>query len=148
MLLHNVDGGPILRKLKHPPPPVDVPDLWFHFPHDKSIHGGHLWEQLDLSHLDSSIQLTFTNLVKKYWSVFNKRGVWVPVWNYECVIDTGDAPPIPVKKIQYGPKENQLCGRPLPPLKRLGISGRSQWALAVQGHSCSKTSPKACQGHQ
>ena len=80
-LLHNVDSGPILRKLKHLPPPVDVPDPRFHFPYDKSIHGGRLQEQLDLSHLDSSIQLVVTNLVKKYWSVFNERRVWVPVWN-------------------------------------------------------------------
>ncbi len=73
-LLHNVDGGPILRKLKHPPPPVDVPDPRF-LPYDESIHGGHLREQLNLSHLDSSIQLAVTNLVKKYWSVFDECGV-------------------------------------------------------------------------
>jgi hypothetical protein len=83
MLLHNINGGPILRKLKHPPPPLDVSNPWFHFPFDKALHGGRLREQLDLSHLDSSIQLAVTNLVKKYWSVFKKRGVWVPVWNYE-----------------------------------------------------------------
>jgi hypothetical protein len=99
MLLHNVNGGPILRKLKHPPPPVDIPDPQFHFPYDESIHGRHLREQLDLSHLNSSIQLAVTNLVNKYWSVLDERGVWVPVQNYECVIDTGDAPPIAVKKI-------------------------------------------------
>jgi hypothetical protein len=93
MLLHNVNGGPILQKLKHPPPPVDVLDLRFHFPYDKSIHGMRLREQLDLSHLDSSIHFAVTNFVKKYWSVFDKRGVWVPVRNYKCVIDTGDAPP-------------------------------------------------------
>jgi hypothetical protein len=91
-LLHNVNGGHILQKLKHPPPPVDVPNPQFHFPYDESINGGHLQEQLNSSHLDSTIQLAVTNLVKKYWSVFDKRGVWVPVRNYKCVIDTGDAP--------------------------------------------------------
>ncbi len=28
-LLHNIDSGPILRKLKHPPPPLDMVDDWF-----------------------------------------------------------------------------------------------------------------------
>jgi hypothetical protein len=119
-LLHNVDGGPILQKLKHPPPPVDVPNPRFHLPYDESIHGGRLQEQLDLSHLDSSIQFVVTNLVKKYWSVSDERGVWVPVWNYECVIDTGDAPPIAVKKIQYGPKELPIMWKAIAALEKVG----------------------------
>jgi hypothetical protein len=53
-LLHNINGGAILRKLKHPPPPIDVPDLRFHFIFDESVHGERLKEQLDLSHLDPS----------------------------------------------------------------------------------------------
>ncbi len=57
--------------------------------------------QLNLSQSDPSIQLKVTALVKKYWSVFDEHGVWVPVWNYECVIDTGNTHPIAVKKIQY-----------------------------------------------
>ncbi len=45
-LLHNINGGPFLRKLKHPPPPLDVPDPQFHFPFKKALHDGRLWEQL------------------------------------------------------------------------------------------------------
>jgi hypothetical protein len=118
-LLHNVNGGPILQELKHPPPPVDVPNPRFHFPYDKSIHCGHLREQLDLSHLDSSIQLVVTNLMKQYWNVFDEHGVWVPVQNYKCVIDTGDAPPITVKKIQYGPKEQPIMRKAIATLKKV-----------------------------
>ncbi len=73
-----------------------------------------------MSHLDSSIQLAVTNLVKKYWSVFDERGVWVPVWNYECVIDTSDAHPIAVKKIQYGPKELPIMQKTIAALKKVG----------------------------
>ena len=91
-LLHNVDGGPILRKLKHPAPPLDVLNPSFHFPFDEALHGDRLREQLDLSHLDPSIQLKETDLIKEFWSVFDEHGVWVPVKNYECVIDTGNAP--------------------------------------------------------
>jgi hypothetical protein len=98
-LLHDIDGGTILRKLKHPPPPLDVVDPGFHFPFDEAIHGERLCAQLNLSHLDPSIQLKVTALVKKYWSVFDEHGVRVPVRNYKRVIDTGDAHPITVKKI-------------------------------------------------
>jgi hypothetical protein len=120
MLLHNINGGSILQKLKHPPPPLDVHDPQFHFVFDESIHGERLREQLDLSHLDSSIQLAVLNLVKKYWSVFDKRGVWVPVRNYECVIDTGNTPLIAVKKIQYGPKELLIMRNAIAALDKVG----------------------------
>jgi hypothetical protein len=119
-MLHNINGGPILRKLKHPPPPLDIPDPLFNFPFDKSLHGRRLWEQLDLSHLDSSIQLAVTNLVKKYWSVFDERWVWVPIQNYGCVVDTGDAHPIAVKKIQYGPKELPIMRKAIAALEKVG----------------------------
>ncbi len=71
LLLHNIDGGTILRKLKHTPPPLDMVDPEFHFPFDEAIHGERLCTQLNLSHLDPSIQLKVTALVKKYWSVFD-----------------------------------------------------------------------------
>jgi hypothetical protein len=58
--------------------------------------------------------------MKKYWSVFDKHGVWVPVQNYECVVDTGDAPPIAVKKIQYGPKELPIMRKAIAALKKVG----------------------------
>jgi hypothetical protein len=99
------DGGPILCKLKHPPPPLDVIDLLFSFKYGKSIHGDLLYKHLDLSHLGKLLQDCIYALVWKYWAVSNNCGVFVLVKNYECVIDTSNAPPIVVKKIQYGPKE-------------------------------------------
>jgi hypothetical protein len=98
-LLHDIDGGTILRKLKHPPPPLGVFVPEFHFPFNEALHGKRLRAQLDLFHLDPSIQLKVTALVKKYWSVFDERGVWVPVRNcvlihqYVCFTDT--SPKIP-----------------------------------------------------
>ncbi len=79
-----------------------------------------LKEQLDLSHLDPPTQLAVINLIKTYWSVFDERGVWVPVWNYECVIDTGNAPPIAVKTIQYGPRELPIMPKAIAALKKVG----------------------------
>ena len=34
-LLHNIDGGPVLRKLRHPAPPLDETDPSFNFIFDK-----------------------------------------------------------------------------------------------------------------
>jgi hypothetical protein len=98
-LLHNVEKCPVLRELRHPPLPLNEVDPSFDFPFDEAIHGAHLRQQLNLSHLDDTLQARIYALVKKYWSVFDKHGVWVPVRNYECIIDTGDAPPIAIKNI-------------------------------------------------
>jgi hypothetical protein len=73
-----------------------------------------------LSHLDPSVQLKVYALVKKYWSVFDKRGVWVPVQNYECVIDSGDAHPIAVKKMLYGPKKLPIMQKALAAFEKVG----------------------------
>ena len=59
-------------------------------------------------------------LIKKYWSVFDDKGVFVPVKNYECVIDTGDAKPIAIKKILYGPREIPIMWTTIAALKKVG----------------------------
>jgi hypothetical protein len=50
-LLHNIDCGPILRKLKHPPPSLDEADPQFLCAYDESKHGAQLKNDLDLSNL-------------------------------------------------------------------------------------------------
>ena len=119
-LLHNIDGGPVLRKLRHPALPLDETDPSFNFLFDEALHGERLCQLLDLSHLDVALQTRIYNLIKKYWSVFNDRWVWVPVKNYECVIDTGDAPPIAVKNIRYGPKEIPIMRNTVAALEKVG----------------------------
>jgi hypothetical protein len=119
MLLHDIYGGTILRKLKHPPPPLNIVDPKFHFPFDEALHCRYLRVQLNLYHLDHSIQVTVTALINKNWSVFHERGVWVPVRDYECVIDTSNAHPIAVKKIQYGPKELPIMRKAIAALEKV-----------------------------
>jgi hypothetical protein len=41
-LMHNIDGGPILRKLKHPPPSLDEVDPEFVCAYKKSNNGAQL----------------------------------------------------------------------------------------------------------
>jgi hypothetical protein len=120
MLLHNIDGGTILRKLKHSPPDFDgPPDPSFLFQHNKVQHGSWMCKQLDISHLDKLLQDRIYALIMKYWSVFNKRGIFVPVRNYEWVIDTGNTPPIAVKKICYGPKEIPIMQKAIAVLQKV-----------------------------
>ena len=45
-ILHNVEGGPILRRRKHPAPPLDDIDPRFHAVYDESLHGDKLRKEL------------------------------------------------------------------------------------------------------
>ncbi len=98
-LLHNIDGGPVLRKFWHLMANLDGPiDLCFHSPFIPKQHEDWMWKQVDLSHFKPNFQEQVYNLIHKYWSVFDKWGVFIPVKYYECVINTGTPQPITVKK--------------------------------------------------
>ncbi len=120
VLLQNIDGGPVLCKLKHQPPPLDSADPTFMFPFDEALHGERLRKDLDLSHLDAPLQQSIYALIQKYRSVFDDCGVFVPVRDYECVIDTGNAHPIAVKKIMYGLNELPIMQRAVAALEKVG----------------------------
>jgi hypothetical protein len=55
-LLHNIDGGPILHKLKHPPQSLDEVDPKFFSTYDESKHGVQLKKDLNLSHLEPAVR--------------------------------------------------------------------------------------------
>jgi hypothetical protein len=80
-------------------------DPRFYSPFIPKQHKDQMWIQVDLSHLKPDFREQVYNLIHKYWSVFNKQGVFVPVKYYKCVIDTGTAQPIAVNKILYGAQE-------------------------------------------
>ncbi len=119
-LLHNIDGGPILHKLKHPPLSLDEVDPKFFSTYDKFKHGAQLKMDLTLSQLEPAIHNQIYALVKKYWSVFDDKGVFVPVKKYECVNDTRDAKPIAIEKILYGPREIPIMQTAIAALKKVG----------------------------
>ncbi len=52
--------------------------------------------------------------------MFDEKGIFIPVKNYECVINTGNAPPIAVKKILYGPKETHIMWECIAALEKVG----------------------------
>ena len=52
--------------------------------------------------------------------MFDDRGTFIPVRNYQCVIDTGSARPIAVKKIHYGPRETVIMRKSIAALEKVG----------------------------
>jgi hypothetical protein len=118
-LLHNIDGGTILHKRRHPAPKLDEIDPHFHAVYDAKLHGKQLRNNLDLSHLEPSLQATVYGLVQKYWSIYANEGQFIPVKDYSCVIDTGTAKPIAVKKIHYSPREIPIMVKCIVALKKL-----------------------------
>jgi hypothetical protein len=105
-VLHGVDGGPILWKLCHPQLDLDAPvDSMYYSPFVAKKHEALMHNDMYLSHLNPALQEQIYTIIREYWSVFDEKGVFVPVRNYECVIDTGFARPIAVKKILYGKRE-------------------------------------------
>jgi hypothetical protein len=120
-MLHNIDGGPILRKLRHPVPDFgeDVVPA-FYAPFVPVKHKDQMLKDLDLSHLDPDLQERIYGIIQKYWSVFDEKGVFVPVKNYECVINTGTARPISLKKILYGERKTIIMRKCIAALAKVG----------------------------
>ncbi len=119
-ILHNVRGGPILRRQKHPAPLLDDIDPRFHAVFDESLHGDKLRKELDLSHLPIGLRTKVYALLQKYWSVFDDKGQFIPVKDYKCSIDTGSTRPICVKNINYGPREIPIMRKHIAALEKLG----------------------------
>jgi hypothetical protein len=119
-LLHNTNDGVILWKTKFPAPALDVHDPLFDYSFSEELHGPILEKDLNLSHLSPENAASLTALIKKYWTVFNERGTFTPVRNYQCVIDTGNASPIAIKKINYGTRETPIMRKNIAALKKVG----------------------------
>jgi hypothetical protein len=85
---------------------------------------------LDLSNLSPVNAACLTLLIKKYWTVFNELGTFVPICNYQCVNDTGNSAPIAVKKINYGTRETPIMHKSIAALEKVGHIKQihdSQW---------------------
>ncbi len=120
MLLHNTDGGTVLCKRKHPAPALDGINPCFESTYCKATHGARLQTELDLSHLDRTVHDQVYCLIQRYWSVFDDKGQFVSVKDYQCVINTGTARPICVKKIHYGPRDIPIMRKCIASLAKLG----------------------------
>jgi hypothetical protein len=120
VILHDINGGCILQKCKHPAPSLDDLDPCFGSTYCEAKHGAKLRSNLDLSHLDEPVRVEVYYLIQKYWSIFADEGQFVPVKDYQCIIDTGSARPICIKKIHYGPCKTTIMRRCIASLAKLG----------------------------
>lgn len=114
-------GEPILRKRRHPAPNLDDIDPDFDFKYDDALHGDQFREDFTPSpRLTPAQNESLAHLIKQYWAVFDHRGLFVPVKDYVCDIDTGTATPIAVKGIHYGPHETPIMRDCISKLEKLG----------------------------
>ena len=94
-IIDSIDGGTVLRKRRHPAPRLDDIDPQFNNQYDPALHDTEFKELFRPSPILSAEQNDqLASLIKKYWPVFDKRGVFIPVRDYECVINTGSATPL------------------------------------------------------
>ena len=123
VLLHKTAGGTVLCKHKHPVPTLNDINPRFALTYCKATHGARLWTELDLSHLNCTVHDQVYRLIQRYSSVFDDKGQFVPVKDYQCIINTGTLHPICIKKIHYG-----LC--------KIPIMRKCIALLAKLGHIC------------
>ena len=69
-LLHSVDGGPVLRKLRHPAPDLEGPvDPSFLSVFNPDVHESQLREALDLSPLSPGVRDQVYDLIREFLCV-------------------------------------------------------------------------------
>jgi hypothetical protein len=118
-LLHNVDGGVVLRKKKFDAPPWTRMILVSTTPStNRNMANDYAKSSIFPICPKQGDQLSA--LIKRYWSIFDNRGTFTPVRHYQFIIDTGSASLIAVKKIDYGPQETKIMQRSINALEKVG----------------------------
>ncbi len=73
-VLHGMDGGPILRKLWHPQPDLDAPlDPFYYLPFIAKKHEALMRKDMDLSHLDPTLQEKIYTIIVKIGLCLTER---------------------------------------------------------------------------
>ncbi len=93
-LLHNIDGGVILRKKKHPQPPLGVNNPMFNYEFDDSLHSDKIKSKLSIDHLLPANAAAVVALIKRYWAVFEENGEPSPLFGIRNVSLTQEPPPL------------------------------------------------------
>jgi hypothetical protein len=115
--------GTVLRKRKHAARALDNINLAFNAAYNEALHGEKFCTEFKpLPLLTAEQNEMVATLIKEYWCVFDDNGLFIPVRDSECEIDTGNAPPIAVKKINMGRTKPLLCKNASPPLRILATS--------------------------
>jgi hypothetical protein len=120
IVLYGINGGQILQKLWHQPDLTAPVNLLYNLPFIAVNHMAKMHQDMDLSHLPPALQDKLYNIIREHWLVFDKKGVFVLVKNYEFVIDTRTAWPIAVKKILYGKHKTEIMQKCIVALAKVG----------------------------
>ncbi|KAL3787769.1 LOW QUALITY PROTEIN: hypothetical protein HJC23_009820, partial [Cyclotella cryptica] len=80
----------------------------FNVPFDDARDSQYLCDNLRIAHLSVDRQNQIIALIKCKWGVFRPEGMSIPVLDYECNIDTGTAPPVRSKAVNFGPRESEI----------------------------------------
>ena len=86
----------------------DTLDPTFNVPFDDARDAQYLRDNLRIAHLSVDRQNQITSLIKRKWGVFRPEGMSIPVLDYKCNIDTGTAPPVRSKAVNFGPRESEI----------------------------------------
>jgi hypothetical protein len=119
-LLHNIDSGVIVWKTEFLAHVLDVHHPLFDYSFSEKLHSPIFKKDLSLTHLSPENATSFTAMIKKYCTVFNKCGTFTPVCKYQCVIDTGNTAPIAIQKINYGTRETPIMRKSIAMLEKIG----------------------------
>ena len=75
----------------------------FYFKFNETLHGEEFKKRFKFPHhLDTPIQQRLVALINKYWCVFIKKNVPIPIRDYEFHIDTVSATPVIAKNPCFG----------------------------------------------
>ena len=118
-MVPTTSSGRLIRKRLHPAPDINSVDPNFGEVFDPVRDGPEL-AKIQISHLTPAQQTVLLNLIKKYWRIFSKKGVTVPVKDYQCEIDTVNARPIACKNPTFGPRELPIIKKAIAKLLELG----------------------------
>ncbi len=120
-MLHGIDGSPILWKLRHPQPDLNAPiNPLYYLPFISEKHEAKMRKDMDLSHLPPALQEKLYSIIREHWLVFEEKGIFVPVKNYKCMIDTEWAQPTAINKILYGKGKTKIIQKCIAALAKVG----------------------------
>ena len=119
----------------------------FQLKYNEALHSNELNSRLKLDpNMDPRLKQRLLALIKKYFCVFAKENVHVPINDYQCHIDTGDAQPVVAKGIRFGMHETPIIQAAIDGLlqkNQVTPDTESQWlsrpVLAPKPHQEDKT---------
>ena len=124
-------GNKIIRKRLHPAPRLNNIYPKLNMPYVEAEHSKLLLKDLKIHHLPIAAQTKLHALIIKYFPVFNLNSLFIPVKDYQCFIDAGDARPTSSIHRSLS-KEHQPD-----PL----------WAIVIQSVPRPKALPRICHRH-